>query len=100
MGFSSKTIAVFAKAVNHSPATNIYVSWNGDTKTADWRFVWLEEGVINLSKETKNIKKTKFETTLRLSGPPAAIDAICVEAINLDDQVLMVLENIQAVPVY
>ena len=41
-----------------------------------------------------------FETTLRLSGPPAAIGAIHVEAISSDGRVLMVSENFRAVPAY
>ena len=99
-GFSSETIAVFAEAVDHPPATNIYVSWNGDTETAVWRFVWFEEGVTGLGKKTKDIRRRGFETTLRLSGPPAAIGVIRVEAINSDGRVLMVSEDVQAVPAY
>ncbi|MCJ1268423.1 hypothetical protein MMC22_008311 [Lobaria immixta] len=99
-GFSSETIAVFAEKVDHPPATNIYVSWNGDTETAVWRFVWFEEAATGLIKKMKDIKRIGFETKLRLSGPPAAIGAIHVEAINSDGQVLMVSEDVQAVPAY
>ena len=99
-GFSSETIAVFAEAVDHPPATNIYVSWNGDTETAVWRFVWIEEAVAGLITKTKDVKRMGFETTLRLSGSPAAIGGIHVEAINSDGRVLMVSEDVRAVPAY
>ena len=99
-GFSSETIAVFAEAVDHPPATNIYVSWNGDTETAVWRFVWVEEAVSGVIKKMKEVKRMGFETTLRLSGPPAAIGVIYVEAISPDGRVLMVSEDVRAVPAY
>lgn len=75
-GFSSETIAVFAEAVDHPPAINIYVSWNGDTETAVWRFVWFEQAATGLITQMKDVKRKGFETTLRLPGPPAAIGAI------------------------
>lgn len=99
-GLSPETIAVFAEAVDHPPATNIYVSWNGDTETAVWRFVWIEQAAAGLITKIKDTKRTGFETTLRLSGPPAAIGAIHVEAINSDGQVLKISEDIRAVPAY
>lgn len=102
-GFSSETIAVFAEAVTDPPATNIHVSWNGDTETAVWRFVWSEEDAAAtgfVTEKTKDIKRTGFETTLRLSGPPAAIGTIHVQAINSHGRVLMVSEVVQAVPAY
>jgi hypothetical protein len=48
----------------------------------------------------KDIKPMGFETTLRLSGPPSAIGAIHVEAISSDGRVLMVSEDVRAVPAY
>ena len=99
-GFSSETIAVFAEAVDHPPATDIYVSWNGDTETAVWRFLWFEEAVSGLITKMKDIKRLGFETTLRLSGPPEAIGAIHVEAISSDGRVLSVSEDVRAVPAY
>ena len=96
-GFSPETAAVFAEAIDSPPETNIYVSWNGDTETAVWRFVWFEETVACLDTRMKDVKQTRFETRLRLSG---LIDAIHVEAINADSQVLMVFEDVQAVPAY
>ena len=99
-GFSSETISVFAEAVDRPPVTNIYVSWNGDTETAIWRFIWFEKVASGLVTKTKDINRMGFETALRLSGPPAAIGAIHVEAISADDQVLMVSEDVRAVPAY
>ena len=99
-GFSSETIAVFAESVDHPPATNIYVSWNGGTETAIWRFVWSEEAVSGLFTKIKDMNRMGFETTLGLSGSPAAIGAIHVEAISSDGQVLMVSEDVRAVPAY
>ena len=99
-GFSSETIAVFAEAVEYPPATNIYVSWNGDTETIIWRFVWFEQTITGLTTKMEDITRTGFETTLRLSGPPAAIGAIHVQAINSDGRVLMVSQDVRAVPAY
>jgi hypothetical protein len=99
-GFSPETVAVFAEAVDSPHETNIYVSWNGDTETAVWRFVWFEETVAGLITRMKDVKRTGFETRLRLSGPPAAIGAIHVEAINADGRVLMVSDDVRAVPAY
>ena len=95
-GFSSETIAVFAEAVDDPPAVHIYVSWNGDTETAVWRFVWLEKTVT----KTRNIPRTGFETTFQLPGFPPAIGAIHVEAVNSNGRVLMVSQDVQAVPAY
>lgn len=99
-GFSPETAAVFAEAVDSPHETNIYVSWNGDTETAVWCFVWFEETVAGLIARTKDVKRTGFETRFRLSGPLAAIGAIHIEAMNADGRVLMVSEDFRAVPAY
>ena len=56
--------------------------------------------VSGLITKMKDIKRVGFETTLRLSGPPAAIGAIHVEAISSDGRVLMVSEYVRPVPAY
>lgn len=99
-GFSPETIAVFAEAIDFPPATDVYVSWNGDTETVIWRFVWSEQTIAGLTTKMEDVTRTGFETTLRLSEPPAAIGAIHVEAINSDGRVLMVSQDVRAVPAY
>lgn len=89
-GFSSETIAVFAEAIDFPPAKNVYVSWNGTTETLVWRFVWFEQTIAGFTTKMEEKTRTGFEITLRLSGPPAAIGTIHVEAINSDGRVLMV----------
>lgn len=56
--------------------------------------------VAGLGTRVMVAKRTGFGTRLRLSAPPAAIGAIPVEAINAGGRVLMVSEEVQAVPAY
>lgn len=99
-GFSPETVAVFAEAVDDPPETNVYVSWNGDTETTVWRFVWSEKTDVGFITRTEAVKRVGFETRLKLSGPPAVIGAIHVEAIDVNGQVLSVSEDVRAVPAY
>lgn len=99
-GFSSETIAVLAEAIDFPPATNVYVSWNRDTETVIWRFMWSEQTIAGLTTKMEDITRTGFETALRLSGSPVTIGAIHVEAINSDGRVLMVSQDVRAVPAY
>lgn len=99
-GFSPEMIAVFAEAIDSPPATNVYVSWNGDTETVIWRYVWTEQTTAGLTTKSKDVTRTGFETTLKLPGPPAAIGAIHVEAVGSDGRVLAISQNIRAVSAY
>ncbi|KAJ4292417.1 hypothetical protein N0V90_009079 [Kalmusia sp. IMI 367209] len=97
-GYSPEPIAVFAEKVADDEI-DVYVSWNGDTQAASWRFAWVEDNDGNRVKKSKDIVKTGFETVYRLPTS-ATTRGIHVEALGEQGQVLSVSERISAVPAY
>ncbi|KAF4945100.1 hypothetical protein FSARC_14522 [Fusarium sarcochroum] len=92
-GYSPESLAVFAEEVENQ-SVDIYVSWNGDTRTSSWRFTWKESysdgKVVSKSRTTK---KTGFETKIRLLETGPVISSIRVEALDTSGDVLSVSDE-------
>ena len=100
-GYSPETPAVFAEEVEGG-AVVVYVSWNGDTRTDRWRFVWTQRaGVKGWGEESDpqsvDVKRTGFETVQRLPVRTTAIEDIHAVALDADGRVLTKSERVQAV---
>ncbi|KAF5010648.1 hypothetical protein FDECE_3188 [Fusarium decemcellulare] len=72
-------------ALQNKKDTKVYVSWNGDTETASWRFyaVTDEYGSRDFLGE---VKRTSFETSLVIPG--RAIASVSAEAVDARGRVL------------
>ncbi|KAF5710531.1 hypothetical protein FMUND_9454 [Fusarium mundagurra] len=93
-GYSPETLAVLAEEGERGEV-NVYVSWNGDTRTVAWRVSWSERvGWITIRK-TQTHPKTGFETAIQLTKPSSSMGSISVEALGADGQVLQVSEGVR-----
>lgn len=73
VGEPTESIAVVSEATKHGD-TNIYVSWNGDTRTTSWKFFAISSGKhIQIGEK----KRSSFETTLTVKGK---FEVVYVEA--------------------
>ncbi|KAL3480818.1 ASST-domain-containing protein [Aspergillus californicus] len=81
-GFSPETPAIFAEEVEDGEV-DVYVSWNGDTRTVRWRIQWTED-----------------TTRTRLPVRGAKIDEISALALSATGEVLAVSEEVSASPAF
>ncbi len=96
-GYSSETPAVVAEQ-DRDGSTNVWVSWNGDTRTAYWRFKWNRlpvSGHLLDAVGRLEVLRDDFETRATLPEGDHYKD-ISVEAI---DENVHVLTRIEAVRV-
>lgn len=76
-------------ALNNGKDTNVYVSWNGDTRTKLWRFYEVTGGRRSYLGETK---RTSFETELIVKGD---VKAVLAEALNAEGSVLVSTADVE-----
>lgn len=97
-GHSPEPIAVFAEEVEGGEI-DVYVSWNGDTRTVSWKLTWVEESSAETTEYTKTLPRHGFETVFRLPSRGSTRD---IHAAALDDQgqVISVSESISTVSAY
>ncbi len=91
-GYSPETPAVFAELESEGTTVTAYVSWNGDTRTAFWRFIWVESDEVGeQTTSERTVRKSGFETKLVVSVAalrPAARVRISAEALDATGRVL------------
>jgi hypothetical protein len=82
-GFPNEAPAIVA--LEHKKGTTIYVSWNGDTETATWRFYALtsKRGAKSFLGEAA---RTSFETSLEVSDKAGL--HVVAEAVDANGKVL------------
>lgn len=82
-GLPNETPAIVS--LKNESGTSIYVSWNGDTETAAWRFydVVDEYGSRQYLGETR---RTGFETSLFVNG--RELNAVSADAVSANGRVL------------
>lgn len=91
-GYSSETPAVVAEQDGHG-VTTVWVSWNGDTRTAYWRFRWGSSALSGRALELDaagngvEVRRQGFETTATLPEGRDYNDVI-VEAVDSSGSVL------------
>ncbi|KAF4337733.1 hypothetical protein FBEOM_8401 [Fusarium beomiforme] len=93
-GYSPETLAVFTEE-RENGAVNVYVSWNGDTRTVAWRVSWNEKFGWATIQRTRTYPKTGFETIIQLTEAPSSLGPISVEALGADGHVLQVSESVR-----
>lgn len=64
----SREVPAIVALRDESDETNVYVSWNGDTEVATWRFYGRSNDGI---KKLGEVKRTSFETSLRIEAEDA-----------------------------
>jgi hypothetical protein len=76
--------------------SSIWVTWNGDTRTAYWRFSWVSVGSEERT-ASRVIQRTSFET--RFDVPPLAgpLASDLVEALDADGRVLVKTNAVEPV---
>ncbi|KAI9935033.1 hypothetical protein ASPWEDRAFT_162051 [Aspergillus wentii DTO 134E9] len=72
-------------SLKNNKGTTVYVSWNGDTETAAWRFYALTDAYGSRAYLGES-KRTGFETSFHLKGH--SVDKIAAEAISANGRVL------------
>lgn len=92
-GFSPERPAVVAEehgGDDGTKTTSVWVSWNGDTQTAYWRFRWTRltaRGVEQAA--SRDIRRTGFETRFDLPSDESPLNGISVEALGDNGNVLV-----------
>lgn len=95
-GYSSETPAVVAEQ-DRDGSTNVWVSWNGDTRTAYWRFKWNRLPVSGNSLDalgSLKVPRGGFETMATLPEGGQYKD-ISLEAVDENGNVLTRIEAIR-----
>ncbi|KAI9729592.1 MAG: hypothetical protein M1834_006788 [Cirrosporium novae-zelandiae] len=89
-GLPSETPSIVS--LSNTQGTTAYVSWNGDTETAAWRFFAVHTNGNNKSSREYlgDATRTGFETSLHIKD--RFITAINAEAISADGRVLVTTE--------
>ncbi|KAH6887965.1 ASST-domain-containing protein [Thelonectria olida] len=82
-GLPSEDAAIVA--LQASEGTTVYVSWNGDTETAAWRFYAVTDE-YNSREFLGEVERTSFETSFFISG--AKITSVAAEAVDARGRVL------------
>jgi hypothetical protein len=72
-------------SLENSEGTAVYVSWNGDTETAVWRFYAVTDG-YGSRQFLGETERTSFETSLKI--PRQSIGSVVAEAISAQGRVL------------
>ncbi|KAF5643979.1 hypothetical protein F25303_6154 [Fusarium sp. NRRL 25303] len=93
-GYSQETLAVLAEK-GEGGEVNVYMSWNGDTRTVAWRVSWSKRIGWATIRKTQTHPKTGFETTIKLTKASSSMGPVSVEALGADGQVLQVSENVR-----
>jgi hypothetical protein len=94
-GFSPETPAVLAE-VDDEGVVRMYVSWNGDTETKTWRFIWMETDAAGTSRKIeKEVSRTGFETACRVGGRAGSISAVQALAVDGKGRVLTISEAVE-----
>lgn len=97
-GFSPETPAVFAEQGPHG--VDVYVSWNGDTQTRTWRYVWDEDvGGASVTR-SKDVRRTGFETVLRIGNEGEVMGRVHVQALDADGRSLVISEGVRPIAAY
>ncbi|KAI4596613.1 hypothetical protein KJ359_005369 [Pestalotiopsis sp. 9143b] len=84
-GYPNEEPAIVALADKDGGGTTLYVSWNGDTETAAWRFYALNDRYGSKT-YLGEVERKSFETSLRLEGQKVKIAS--AEAIDKNGKVL------------
>ena len=87
-GISPEKPAVYAETAG-AAETRVYASWNGDTETAAWRFVWVEtaeQGDGRRPVVERTVPRTGFETVLVIDN--AAVSTVSAEALDRHGRLL------------
>ncbi|SCV37120.1 uncharacterized protein FFB14_06437 [Fusarium fujikuroi] len=93
-GYSPETLAVLAEEVEGGEV-NVYVSWNGDTRTVAWRVSWSERIGWATIRKTQTHPKSGFETAIKLTKAFSSMGPVSVEALGADGQVLQASKSIR-----
>lgn len=81
-GIPSEVPAIVA--LENDDATSVYVSWNGDTRTATWRF-YSVTGSVGSREFLGEVERTSFETVLKIDGK---LDAVAAESVDASGKIL------------
>ncbi|KAM3504739.1 hypothetical protein MY11210_008241 [Beauveria gryllotalpidicola] len=79
---------------------NVYVSWNGDTRTKVWRFIWDEITAKGTITKSSDIKRTGFETRFRITAGYGEVGIIYAEAIDAAGRVSAISDGVRATTAY
>lgn len=82
------SLGPYARTLHVQPhlntSQNVYVSWNGDTETASWRFYAVTDGYGSRD-FLGEVKRTSFETSL---GTSKDITSVAAEAVDVHGRVI------------
>lgn len=84
-GYPNEEPAIVALVDEDGGGTTLYVSWNGDTETAAWRFYALNDRYGSRT-YLGEVERESFETSLRLEGQKVKVAS--AEAIDKNGKVL------------
>lgn len=97
-GISAEMIALVAEQAIEG--IDVYVSWNGDTGTKIWRFIWDEITAEGTSTRSEDFRRTGFETRFRIPAGRAEVGKIYAEAVDDTGCILAVSDGIRAAKAY
>lgn len=87
-GLPNEEPAIVATRKNDAPGTTVaYVSWNGDTETARWRFFAVTDG-YGSRKYLGEVERSGFETAFTIVHGAQAVEKVVGEAISASGRVL------------
>lgn len=93
-GYSPETPALLAEE-DEEGIVRMYVSWNGDTETKVWRFIWTEENEEGVTaKKAKEVKRTGFESECKVVTRGVAISTVQAEALDANGRTLTISNEI------
>jgi hypothetical protein len=87
-GLPNEDPAIVALANEDGSGTTVYVSWNGDTETALWRFFEVTDAFGSRA-FLGEVERTSFETALFVSGRKT-LEKVAAEAVDVRGRVLRV----------
>lgn len=95
-GLPNEEPAIVALASEDGSGTTVYVSWNGDTETAVWRFFEVTDAYGSRS-FLGEAKRTSFETALYVPGRKE-LSKVAAEAVDARGSVLRATAEVSVEP--
>lgn len=91
-GIPSEEPAIVVLKDEEDGSTNVYVSWNGDTRTKAWRFYEVKDG--GRRSYLGESKRNSFESVLRLEH--IGVETVQAEALDAVGEVLRVTSAVES----
>lgn len=91
-GYSPETPALHAEMSNDGQTITAYVSWNGDTRAAAWRFTWELDNEQEPEEQhfmENTSRRSGFETVSTIHGAEKKVIGLSAEALDAQGQVLV-----------